>query len=113
MSVLAKRIISGLFVRTSVRVDVLFLYELVHQLHSAPTRLFNRVIYFIGNDRLLVWPDRKANLLWKFSLERDFADVFLNSIVINTWIKKERAHLHAVPVYLHHEGTVDGILVAS
>jgi hypothetical protein len=43
-------------------------------------------------------------------LERAFADAFLNLVVIDTRLKKERAHLHAILVNRHDEIAVDRIL---
>lgn len=43
------------------------------------------------------------------SLERAFADVILNLVVIDTRLEKERTHLHAILVNRHYEVAIDRI----
>src|SRR6185369_5684533 len=83
------------------------------QCHRALSVAFDWVVNFIWDDWLHVRTGRKPNLAGKLCLERGFADVVLDAVVVDRRLEEERAHLHAVTSELFEEINVDFILVVS
>lgn len=89
------------------------LSESIHQCHRALSGAFDWIVDFIWDDWLHVRTAGKRNLAGKLCLERGFADVVLDAVVVNRRLEEERAHLHAVTSDFFEEINVDLILVVS